>query len=246
MSCPDCKDSILNKTKSSIPNPICQGDDCPESIDCDGVSISTDCITVNAALDCSDTEVGDVLTDVLEAMDVKICTATGGTVKVSISEPDTCPGYLENKIIAGSGITITKSASVSGCEKLTVAETCWEWNSVLPAGSTDGTFKNGWNNYNAAYQSAGYSDVKECTVKLRGTVLSPVLGIPGCGVSVIFTLPAGSRPVARRIFSVVIVNSCKFIPAHLTIYPNGNVELNCSSISGLYYLALDGVFFENN
>lgn len=97
--CPECKESLLSNQTSNFGDPKC-ADECPADVNCEGIITSSDCVTVNAALPCIDSSVGDVLTDVLEALDDKVCEAVGGTVKVSVSEPDTCPGYLEDKIIA--------------------------------------------------------------------------------------------------------------------------------------------------
>ena len=45
---------------------------------------------------------------------------SGGTYKVAISATDTTPDYLVNKLVAGSGVTITKNNS-GGDETLTIA-----------------------------------------------------------------------------------------------------------------------------
>lgn len=243
--CPECKDSILNNQTSNIANPKCV--DCDYEVDCEGITTSSACVTVNVALDCIDSEAGDTLTEVLQELDDKVCEAVGGTVKVSVSEPDTCPGYLEDKIIEGDGIEVTKVAGVGNCQTLVISETCRTWTDVLPLGTGDGKFQNGWFNADPGsntIQVAQYSSVKECSVRLRGGIKKLVWD---GGNTTIFTLPVGKRPEKIRWFHASADFGNSLEPATILIFPNGIVTIalsNSITTSEGATSSLDGIEFE--
>lgn len=249
MSCIDCKPNILNKQSSIIAAPSCN--DCDElEVDCGGDYIWTDCVKSNVALSCIETAIGATQTSINQALDTKLCQVLDGTVKVSVSEPDTCPGYLEDKITAGDGITITKEENVSGCQHLVVSEKCWEWNNVIK-GTGDGKFGSGWNNLDTSftiYQRVQYSNEKECSIRLRG---SAYYSQPGQFFPTIFTLPVNKRPSLVRVFSVNVLSSQSpslDLPCLLYIFPTGEVQLQFkfnTSITNIT-VSLDGIQFELN
>jgi len=95
-------------------------------------------------------------------------------------------------------------------------------------------------------QTAQYSSVKECTVKLRGFVkaLKPYT----IAKDVIAVLPTGFRPSAIRIFSIV-ARSCDpgYQPIWINILPSGEIKvvgLATPSADCNVYIPLDGIFFE--
>jgi len=250
MACKNCKKSILNSQKSSIPSPDCVDNDCSQDIACDGIATYSDCVTVVPALDCINTAAGEEnLSDVLELIDTKLCQVKNGTVKVSVSEPDTCPGFLEDKIGVGSGLDLQVTDLGGGCEKIIISEKCWEWNSVT-AGSGDGKFKGKWKNANDGvlidnYQTVQYSNVKECIVKLRGFAFTS-----GVLNNIIFTLPSGKRPLFTRRFSVnvTIPLNTNPIPSFVEINNAGEVSviIGGNPSNGSFLLSLDGIYFETD
>jgi len=260
MSCKNggCKEPIFQNQRSVIGKPECT-DDCPEDINCNGEIVSSDCVTVNADLSCIDTEVGAVLTDVLVAINTKICDNLTSTCTASVSAGDNCCGYLSDKITGGDGIQVNVIDN-AGCQTLVISETCWTWTNVAPQAGGLGQFQNGWRNangntvfaYATATQVAGFSNIKECTVKLRGTVYKSIT--TQCSNIGIFQLPVGKRPEADRIFSVnlfaALLGDCVYsFPAIIKVDTNGLVSLsavvNVFSPAGVnYFVSLDSIFFE--
>ena len=242
--CLDCKPNILNKQDSIIAIPTC--DECGTlEVQCDGEYIYTDCVKSNVALDCINTAVGATQTVVNQAIVAKLCNIDQSCT-ASISVNDNCCGYLEDKIVSDS-LDIT-TESTSGCEVLRIEEKCWTWNSVLDNGSSDGRFKSKWENYSANggtdYQDAQYSDVKECIVKLRGTVYNS--GWQPSELT-LFTLPVGFRPSKNRRFSVNVTFCNDIKPGYIIISTNGDVTAyfnNSCSSSLTTILSLDSISFE--
>ncbi len=245
--CPDCNEGILDNATSNIPTPLCQ--DCTQEVNCEGITTSSTCVTVPVALPCIDSSAGDTLTEVLEALDDKVCTAVEGTVKVSVSEPDTCPGYLEDKIIAGDGIEITKSPA-TGCQILTISEKCWEYTAVTAPSSSDGSFKNGFVNVGGQNEVGAYSNNKECVVKLRGLVQKDA---SACITYIAFVIPATDsngknlRPAKTRVFPVISDNTlagvCNFSSGWIIIDSSGNVSFKTEE-AGIHKIPLDGISWE--
>jgi hypothetical protein len=243
MACKDgCKNSILNGQKSVIGEPICH-DNCGSETDCEGIQTYSDCVGVNPALECIDTPANTSLSDVLVALDTKLCQTQQSSCTVSTDANDTCCGYLGDKLIAGTGVTITKNIATasSGCKTLTISTSCFTWNNILPSNSTGtGNFRNKWQSIGSGFQLAQYSNVKECTIKLRGTVV-----ISGYNNSkeIIAVLPVA--PLSIKRFSVNILASSGFKPSVIDIYPDGSVKLfTVPNLSDSISVSLDGISFE--
>lgn len=245
MACKNCKPSLLNKQTSKLGEPKC--DDCDElEIDCEGEFSYTDCVKSNVALYCIETDIGATQTEINEALDEKLCEVRNGTTKVSITEPDTCPGYLEDKIAVGDGLSIETQDLGGGCQRLFISEDCWEWTAVT-SGTGDGKFKGKFKNVStlgSPYQDAEYSNIKECVVKLRGTVYNatyhPVTD------NIIYTLPSGRRPSKIRRFSInITTNTANVETAVLEISTNGDISVIVdNNRTGFSVIPLDGIQFE--
>jgi hypothetical protein len=120
--CTDCNDSILNGQVSLIPDPVCHNN-CGTETPCEGIGTYTNCVTMNNALTCIGSISGVTLSSVLTMLDTKLCQVITGKCTVSIDANDTCCGYLGDKLIAGTGVTITKNIATasSGCKTLTIS-----------------------------------------------------------------------------------------------------------------------------
>lgn len=103
--CKDCKPSILNKQVSLFADPACQGN-CPEDIVCTGITTYSDCVNVNVALPCINSQVGDSLTNVLQDIDTKICNSGNTVCNTWTSIVGNCGG--------GNGCFRNKWANVGG------------------------------------------------------------------------------------------------------------------------------------
>lgn len=251
MACIDCKPNILNNQQSIIASPLCN--DCDElEVDCGGEYIWTDCVKSNVALSCIETAIGATQTSINQALDTKLCQVLDGTVKVSVSEPDTCPGYLEDKITAGDGITITVEENVSGCQHLVISEKCWEW-TTIPSGTGVNKLINGWKSFSSSgiigsdtFQVPQYSNEKECLIKLRGSVF-----IPSFTLSSVILMQLSNTPLYDRFYSVVARSSSTniYYYGHILINTSGQVILSlnsgASSIKNLI-VTLEGIQFELN
>lgn len=242
--CKDCKQSIYNTQESGIATPKCQGD-CPEDINCNGNLVSSDCVTVNAELSCFDTEVGDTLTSVLQAANEKCGQSNNSTCTLKISSNDTCCGFLEKKLLS-SDFTFSVQ-NEGGCESLLLSDKCRTWTDVRTTDGLPGSFIGNWGNFtpfNA--QVAGYS-LKNCEVKLRGTVF---INNYNPGANIIYVLPVGSRPQHLRVFSVNLSNSLNGQPMEsgfIYIAPSGEVALTYTQLSsGTTVVSFDGLSFETN
>lgn len=236
--CVDCRESILNAQSSQIGLPNC-ADPCTTESDCNGQLIPSNCVFSNAALPCIGTTVGTILTDILIATDIKLCQIKESTGTSNVTANDTCYGFLGAKIIAGDGI-VTTVINPGACEKLQISEKCWEWNPVI--------FKPGtkWKNIYPTidptnhFQTAEYSNVKECSVRLRGAITNTSAALE----SVIFILPAGKRPQYIRTFSVNVISGASFLPGFLYIQPTGEVSLVFNSPGGSGTISFDNIQFE--
>jgi hypothetical protein len=243
--CPNCKDSLLNKQVSSIPVPEC-ADDCPTEVDCNGISLSTKCVVSDVALDCIDTEVGATQTEINQAFDEKLCQVTESNCTASISNEDNCCGFLSDKIVEGDGINVDVITNGLGCQVLQISETCYEWTNFSASNITGtGNYRNKWANGGGNYQLGSYSSVKECTVRLRGTITNNI----GTTSSLIGVLPVGRRPAASRRFPVAAFIGNFPIPgiAFVEIANNGEMTLFIQGLGSgvsLVTISLDGIFFE--
>lgn len=248
--CTDCNDSILNGQVSLIPDPVCH-DNCGTETPCEGIGTYTDCVTMNNALTCIGSISGVTLSSVLTMLDTKLCQVITGKCTVSIDANDTCCGYLGDKLIAGTGVTITKNIATasSGCKTLTIAaDECNTWTQLTKANLG---LANGWVWVGDPYEKPAVSSVKNCIVRLAGTVFKTVGTAPLNAQVTIGTLPAGKRPLKYRRFPIVLTSSLfpKFIPSMLTIAPTG--EMTFLVVIALtsptpYTISFDGISFETN
>jgi hypothetical protein len=257
-NCNPCNKSILSQTESAIGQTQCT-QPCPPEITCVDI-IPSNCVfysgsTLSCPSGSTSVNYGVTITEALNTMYQLICqNSTSNTVQITAN--DTCYGYLASKITSTSlDITITNPGA---CEKLNIEEKCWgpsPWNSV--------TFLEKWKNFSPYdpsnnWENVTYSNVKECSVKLKGTAYLSS-GYNQISNSHIFTLPIGYRPLKLRRFSI---NISRFVPNSLTslipisigdiwIKPNGNVELltspfyNSGSLNSIT-ISFDGIEFETN
>lgn len=230
---------------------------CPALTVCADI-ITSQCVVYNGAnLDCSSVSTNDPLNTVISKLDALICSAIppSGACTVKINSNDTCCGYLENKIVSDT-LTITSvDGPIPNCKYLTIEERCWTFTNVAPSCGSTGCFRNNWTNFANGYQVAGYSNVKECVVKLRGAVTKMLEST--CINELLFILPIGRRPLFIRQFSVNVnllggfvpgVN-CTKLPAVINIDSNGNVNLIFDHrVSGgeFVLVSLDSIEFEIN
>lgn len=247
MNCTDCKENILSGTPSSIGSPKCNGD-CPEAITCVDI-IPSNCVFYSGqSLSCDESDstipFGVTVTTAIGTLFQMVC-AVSNSQTVQVTANDTCYGYLASKITSSS-LDISVS-SPGACEKLNIEEKCWSWNNVRTSNGNiptiDGTFFKKWKN--SIFQIAQYSNVKECSVKLRGTVQNNSYSNTD---KIIFTLPTGFRPLATRRFSVNISNGVSSVPTaigFIYIYSDGTVVLEYTQpITGTTVVSLDGIEFE--
>ena len=127
------------------------------------------------------------------------------------TEPHT---YLPGELVTAATLNVDWRDNQS----YLVGDTAW----IAP------TLLNGWVNYGAPNQVAGYRKVGDL-VFLRGTVKS---GTVGTGTPV-FTLPAGYRPPVQYARAVPSNNAL----GRVDVYVNGNVVVNFGSN---LWVALDG------
>lgn len=243
--CKDCRNGIINGQESLIGNPECH-DNCGSETDCEGIQTYSDCVGVNPALECIDTTANVSLSDVLVALDTKLCQTQQSSCTVYVDANDTCCRYLGDKLIAGTGITITKNIATDteGCKTLTISESCFTWNNVLASSATGtGRFRNKWTNLDNSGIFTGiaqYSNVKSCAVKLRGVVT--IAGYNNTK-EIIAVLPFATTTVRR--FSVNVLVGSAFIPTVLDVYPDGSLKLfTVTGMTGTISLSLDGISFE--
>ncbi|MGL5876482.1 MAG: hypothetical protein ACRC2V_01655, partial [Xenococcaceae cyanobacterium] len=112
----------------------------------------------------------------------------------------------------------TEVASLSGdgllgLQKLTVA--------VVNSWITP-TLLNTWNNFGLGHATAAYRKLPDGTIEFKGLIRKPTT--PALD-EIIFTLPAGFRPLERRIFSTV----SNALVARVDVLNNGDVVLNQGS-----------------
>ena len=93
-----------------------------------------------------------------------------------------------------------------------------------------GALQNSWVNYGAGFADAEYWVSTDGIVELYGLIK---LGIAG----VIFTLPAGARPLTRTLFTVMTDTG----PGRVDVYTSGDVVVTGGA--GNTFLSLDGIRF---
>lgn len=243
--CPTCKESIISQTPSLIGKTECTSD-CPEAITCQDI-IPSNCVFYSGNnLSCSGIAFGDTVTIAISKLDAAICQGSTQKCTVSIDIKDTCCSYLGGKLIAGTGITIDRNIpeNTAGCKTLTISEGCNTWNTIqASSASGTGRFRNKWQSIDptgTTFQIAQYSDVKGCTVKLRGTV---VISGYNSTKEVIAVVP--NAPTSVRRYNVNVLASSGFKPTVIDIYPSGEIKLfSVGGFSDSISVSLDGIFFE--
>lgn len=248
MACVDCKDNIINKTPSLIGEPKC-GSDCPPETTCDGGYIASTCVYYSGNnLACTGINYGDTLSEVIQQLDSKY--------GVRVTDNDNCCGSLNDKVVAGEGIT-KEIVIVDGCEKLQLTANCQEleWLDILltepfttvptPSGIPE-----------LIVQIPQYA-VDPCNGKvwLRGTIYIPQIVDPNTFTS-FFTLPV--TPLFSRLYLNVWIpqqGSPSVIVTPLSITPDGSGGSYGTTIIPLNNLfddvnqgliTLDGYSFETN
>jgi len=242
-NCNPCNKSILSQTESAIGKTQCT-QPCPPEITCVDI-IPSNCVfysgpTLSCPSGSTSVNYGVTITEALNTMYQLICqNSTSNTIK--ITELDTCYGYLASKITSTS-LDITITQNLGACQKLNIEEKCWgPWNNVLSSGSGNGRFLNKWKNLSPYdpinnWENVAYSNVKECSVKLKGTAYlqDPYYFIGPLVNFHIFTLPIGYRPLKLRRFSVSIsrldntqplFSLIPFAAGDVWITPNGEVYM---------------------
>jgi hypothetical protein len=249
-NCPTCKESILSQTPSLIGQTQCT-QTCPPDITCVDI-IPSNCVFYSGpTLSCpsgnTSVNYGVTITEALNTMYQLLCqNSTSNTVQITAN--DTCYGFLASKITSTSlDITI---ANPGACEKLNIEEGCPVWNNVLNSNSGDGRFLNSWTNADPTFltiQRVQYSNVKGCSIKLRGSITRTKLWDGNSFV--VFVLPNGFRPLKLRWFHATVDSAGSgLVPLTILIKPNGEVEITADPFT----LALgvttsfDGIEFEIN
>lgn len=251
-TCKDCAQPIYNTQKSSVSNPACQGD-CPEEVYCNGEFVYTDCVKVNVALSCIDSAVNATLTSVLQAIDSKLCQINESNCTVKVSATDQCCSYLQTKLVAGAGITITKNSDRQACETLTIASNpaTLVWNDlplstnfVTPSATIIGS-----------WQKPQYSNVDSLgRIWFRGTFTCKTgytlsNGAGNTANLLATAMPVGYRPQAiRMLFSGRATNSPS-MSLELIFAPNGMIYVS-NNTSGIFdskgLVSLDGFYIDIN
>lgn len=93
------------------------------------------------------------------------------------------------------------------------------------------TFANGWTNYGAPYQSAGYYK-DGARVVVTGMVANGTVG------QNVFVLPTGYRPLERQVYTQVGTGNAI---ARVDVFDTGDVR--CIAAGGNSFLSLDGISF---
>ena len=97
-NCPECQQSIVSQTPSLIGATKCNGP-CPPEVTCTDI-LPSNCVFYSGSnLTCSGVNYGDTISVSLSKIDSKLGTR--------IDSGDACCGYLNDKIVVGTGITKT-------------------------------------------------------------------------------------------------------------------------------------------
>ncbi len=249
-NCNPCNKSILSQTESAIDKTQCT-QPCPPEITCVDI-IPSNCVfysgpTLSCPSGSTSVNYGVTITEALNTMYQLICqNSTSNTVQITAN--DTCYGFLASKITSTSlDITI---ANPGACEKLNIEEGCPVWNNVLNSNSGDGRFLNSWTNADPTFltiQRVQYSNVKGCSIKLRGSITRTKLW--GGNSFVVFVLPNGFRPLKLRWFHATVDSAGSgLVPLTILIKPNGEVEITADPFTSALGVttSFDGIEFEIN
>jgi hypothetical protein len=96
--------------------------------------------------------------------------------------------------------------------------------------------QNGWENHGGGFENTGFWKDKEGLVHLRGLIKNGTIAQS----TVLFTLPAGYRPQARLIFTILNNNAV----GRIDLLPNGDVII--ANVSSNLWLNLTGIHFRTN
>lgn len=247
MACKNCKNSYYVNEESNIGNPLCQGD-CDPDIDCDGNVILANCVTITANLACSGAVAGESVQEALELLDAKVCETTTNCT-VSVTEDDTCCGYLSDKLVSNNqSIVFTVVTSESGCQKINAE--------VNPSALT-------WNNLNLTtnfstsftptYQTPQYSDPDGLgRIWYRGTFrLADGITLTSGGILSVITATLGVnyRPAFARTYFNGKAGQNGTVPLQVLFLNNGNIQVkNTSGVTAdaKSIISLDGFFLEKS
>ena len=248
-NCNPCNKSILSQTESAIGKTQCT-QPCPPEITCVDI-IPSNCVFYSGpTLSCpsgnTSVNYGVTITSALNTMYQLLCqNSTSNTVQITAN--DTCYGFLASKITSTSlDITISNPGA---CEKLNIEEGCPVWNNVSNSNSGDGRFLNSWTNADPTFltiQRVQYSNVKGCSVKLRGGI-TRTKRWDGTAF-VVFILPFGFRPLRTRWFHATIDSGGSgLLPVTILIRSTGEVEIATDPFTlGFVTSSFDGIEFEIN
>lgn len=251
-NCPTCNKSIISQTETTIGKTQCT-QPCPPEITCEDI-IPSNCVFYSGSqLICpsgtTSVNYGDTITEALNKMYQLLCqNTTSCTAKITAN--DECCGYLFDKFSSSSLAITTVTNPLTGCQTLNIEEGCFSWNNVLNAGLVDGIFLNSWTNFDPTFldvQRVQYSNVKGCSVKLRGS-FARNQGWNGLS-SVIFILPPAFRPLKTRWFHATVdAASFGLKPATILIKSTGEVEISTDPLSSPAKVtsSFDGIEFEIN
>jgi hypothetical protein len=242
-NCPTCKESILSQTPSLIGQTQCT-QTCPPDITCVDI-IPSNCVFYSGpTLSCpsgnTSVNYGVTITSALNTMYQLLCqNSTSCTAKITAG--DTCCGYLFDKF-SSSSLSITTVTNEAGCQTLNIEETCYTW-TELKKGNPG--LINGWTYASLPFEKPAISNVKNCIVRLAGTITSGAATPLVFGANQVAILPVGKRPDRVRRFTVNVASTTSVIPALLAINSNGEVSLILTSVpSSKVTLSFDGISFE--
>lgn len=244
-NCNPCNKSILSQTESAIGKTQCT-QPCPPEITCVDI-IPSNCVfysgpTLSCASGSTSVNYGVTITSALNTMYQLICqNSTSNTVQITAN--DTCYGYLASKITSTS-LDITITENLGACQKLNIEEKCYTW-TELTKGNLG--LASGWSWAQSGFERPAVSNVKNCIVRLAGTISKNIVNAPLNASVTIGKLPVA--PENFRRFPIVITSpgAIPFIPSMLTISPTGEMTYLQTvplQTPTKYVLCLDGISFE--
>lgn len=251
-TCKDCIQPIYNTQKSNISNPECQSD-CPQEVYCNGEFVYSDCLKVNVALSCIESSTNATLTSVLQLIDTKLCQVNESNCNVKVSSTDECCGYLQSKLVAGAGITITKNTDGDNCETLTIASNpaTLVWNNL----QLTSNFTNLPSTILGDFQPPQYSNVDALgRIWFRGSFTCRVgysLSNSSSNIANLISsgLPVGFRPQRIRILNSGRPTNVASPPLDILFTPSGMIYVNNNSsapFDSKGFVTLDGFFIDIN
>lgn len=143
-----------------------------------------------------------------------------------VSSNDTTPGYLNGKLVAGSGIALTENNDGSN-ETLSVSVSNFAKSTPTPL--------NNW-----LFQgSASYA--KDADNVVRVAAFAARSGDEGSGI--VFNLPVGFRPTENKSF---LSSTELAVVLRVTVETNGNVTVVNFGSVGSYVISLDMIQFRTD